>query len=101
MVDPIKFGPLRPVEHRKSASVPTTESKAALAPSLPAPAMPAMPAVSLSKLTAMARELADSGPPVDHARIAQIRQAIAMGSYRIDPDAIAGAMLHHYDRGTP
>ena len=49
----------------------------------------------------MARELADAGPPVDHARIAQIRQAISLGSYRIDPGAIADAMLLYYDSVTP
>jgi flagellar biosynthesis anti-sigma factor FlgM len=49
----------------------------------------------------MARELTDAGPPVDHARIAQIRQAISLGSYRIDPSAIADAVLRHYDSVKP
>ena len=101
MVDPISFWPLRPVEHRKTAPAPTqanAESKAAAA-SLAAEQ--AIPKFSLSKLTAMARELSDAGPPVDHARIAQIRLAISLGSYRIDPNAIADAVLRHYDSMKP
>ena len=50
-------------------------------------------APSVPMLVNMARELAEAGPPVDHARIAQIRQAIAQGRYAADPVAIAGAML--------
>ena len=97
MVDPISFGPLRSVEYRKTRAA-DAESKSA-APSVEA-ALP-IPKFSLSKLTAMARELTDAGPPVDHARIAQIRQAISLGSYRIDPGAIADAVLRHYDSGKP
>lgn len=32
-------------------------------------------------------------PPVDTARVAALRAQIENGSYRIDPDAIAGRML--------
>jgi negative regulator of flagellin synthesis FlgM len=101
MVDPTSFGPLRPVEHRKTAAAPplaTVESKAAIASLAVAQTTSKF---SLSTLTAMARELSDAGPPVDHARIAQIRQAIAQGSYRIDPNAIADAVLRHYDSDKP
>jgi negative regulator of flagellin synthesis FlgM len=38
------------------------------------------------------RQLAAS-PPVDTARVEQLRAEIAGGRYRIDPDAIAAAML--------
>jgi flagellar biosynthesis anti-sigma factor FlgM len=41
----------------------------------------------------LARALAEEGPPVDHARLAQISQAIASGDYRIDAAAIADALL--------
>ena len=101
MVDPISFGPLRSVEHRKTAAAPTqphAESKAA-AGSLAAEQ--AIPKFSLSTLTALVRDLADAGPPIDHARIAQIRQAISLGSYRVDPNAIADAVLRHYDSAKP
>ena len=97
MVDPISFGPLRPVEHRKAAAASPDSNSAATAANAEQPT----PTFSLSKLTAMARELSDAGAPVDHARIAQIRQAISLGSYRIDPSIIADAMLLYYDSGTP
>jgi negative regulator of flagellin synthesis FlgM len=97
MVDPISFGPLRPVEHRKPATA-NAESKT---PITRADAGDPTTTVSLGKLTAIARELAASEPPVDFARIAQIRQAISLGSYRIDPNVIADAVLRHYDSGTP
>ncbi|MGB5077752.1 MAG: flagellar biosynthesis anti-sigma factor FlgM [Sphingorhabdus sp.] len=48
---------------------------------------------SLSKLISLARTLADQGPPIDTAKIAQVRQAIADGSYQIDVEALANAML--------
>jgi negative regulator of flagellin synthesis FlgM len=39
-------------------------------------------------------------PPVDAVRVAALKAAIDGGSYRIDPDAIAAAMLR-LDRGRP
>jgi flagellar biosynthesis anti-sigma factor FlgM len=101
MVDPISFGRLGSVEKRKAAVVPKSEATKATAHDALLSSTQAKPKVSLSKLTALARELSDAGPPVDHARIAQIRQAISLGSYRIDPGAIADAVLLHYDSGKP
>jgi negative regulator of flagellin synthesis FlgM len=40
-----------------------------------------------------AAALAASGPPVDGARIAELRQAIASGAYRADPQEIAARMI--------
>lgn len=48
---------------------------------------------TLPKLIRMANDLAAQGPPIDTARIAGIRQAIALGSYRVDPTRIANAIL--------
>lgn len=48
---------------------------------------------TLPKLVQLARELSDQGPPVDQAKIARVRQAIAEGNYHIDTDAIANAIL--------
>lgn len=48
---------------------------------------------TLPKLVQLARELSNQGPPVDDAKIAQVRQAIAEGNYHIDTDAIANAIL--------
>ena len=38
-------------------------------------------------------DLAASGPPVDTDKVAAIRQAIANGSYSVDPKAIADKMI--------
>ncbi|WP_353216078.1 flagellar biosynthesis anti-sigma factor FlgM [Sandarakinorhabdus sp.] len=46
----------------------------------------------------LVKELA-SAPPVNAARVAELRAQIAQGSYQIDADAIARAMLS-LDRGT-
>lgn len=48
---------------------------------------------SLPKLVSLANELANQGPPVDFAKIAQVRQAIALGTYRVSPDAIAEGIM--------
>lgn len=87
MVDPVGFHPIgrsRPVRDQAASQASRTASPAEpelrLSPSLP-------------KLVGLARQLAQAGPPVDYAKIAQVRQAISQGSYEIDADAIAGAML--------
>lgn len=38
-------------------------------------------------------DMAASGPPVDSAKVAAIRAAIAEGRYPVDPDKIASSML--------
>ncbi len=48
---------------------------------------------SLPKLVSLAADLAKQGPPVDYAKIAQIRQAIASGTYTVDLEATAAAIL--------
>ena len=48
---------------------------------------------SLPKLVSLANELAEQGPPVDFAKIAQVRQAIALGTYRVSPDLIAEGIM--------
>lgn len=48
---------------------------------------------SLPQLVSLASELASSPPPLDYARIAQIRAAISTGSYRVDAESIAQALL--------
>lgn len=45
-----------------------------------------------AQISGIARELAAS-PPVDAARVAALRSAIAGGSYKPDPDRIAAAMI--------
>jgi negative regulator of flagellin synthesis FlgM len=53
---------------------------------------------SLPKLISLASELASQGPPIDHAKIARIREAIALGTYRVQPEAIANAILGFGDK---
>ena len=48
---------------------------------------------SLPKLIGLASELASQGPPIDHAKIARVREAIVLGTYRVRPEAIADALL--------
>lgn len=48
-----------------------------------------------AKLIRMASDLASMPPPVDAARVASLRTAIAEGSYRLDSATIALAMLNY------
>jgi negative regulator of flagellin synthesis FlgM len=50
------------------------------------------PRVAAGKAGQLVREMAVT-PPVDSARVGALRQAIAAGSYKPDPQAIAAAML--------
>jgi len=43
-------------------------------------------------LQALQRDLA-ARPAVDEARVQEVREALASGTYRIDPEAIAAGML--------
>lgn len=46
-----------------------------------------------SGVRSSARTLADLGPPVDAGRVGEIRAAIADGSYALDADALAAALM--------
>jgi len=48
---------------------------------------------SATRLLGLTQTLAEQGPPVDVARIAALRTAIAGGDYRVDAGALAQAML--------
>lgn len=52
-----------------------------------------------ARLTRMAGSLASEAPPVDVARVAALRTAIANGSYSAHPAIIASAMLDFHGRG--
>lgn len=63
----------------------------------PSPLVPAMssmpaPASSGAEIKGLVRELA-SAPPVDAARVADLKAKIAIGAYRPDPGRIADAMI--------
>jgi negative regulator of flagellin synthesis FlgM len=57
------------------------------------PTAGAAPAEQAQPLANPASALAAEGAPVDSAKVAALRAAIANGSYRIDPDAIAAKMI--------
>lgn len=54
---------------------------------------------SLPKLIQLANELASQEAPIDYAKIALLRQAVALGTYRTDPGAIADSLLR-FGRGS-
>jgi flagellar biosynthesis anti-sigma factor FlgM len=45
------------------------------------------------QIIALAQEVSRQAPPVDTARVAELRRAIAAGEYRIETVAIAQAMI--------
>ena len=65
----------------------------------PAQLQPAQENLPAAKLTRLASHLADQAPPVDVARVAALRTAIANGSYGVHPAIIASAMLDFHGRG--
>ena len=82
-----------------AAALRPAADKATTAPVAPvAAATPLKTGAELSLLATAVKHLAGS-PPVDAARVASLRTAIAAGSYRVDPDAIAAKMLI-LDRGS-
>lgn len=93
MVDPVTLWPVRSVSN--SIADEGARMKRAQASSIP----PHGSGTSLPKLVSMAADLAKAGPPVDHAKIAQLRQAIARGEYSTDADAIAHAMVGFFRAG--
>ena len=52
-----------------------------------------------ARLTRLAGTLADMSPPVDVARVATLRTAIANGSYGVHPAIIASAMIDFHTGG--
>jgi negative regulator of flagellin synthesis FlgM len=44
-------------------------------------------------VTTLASEIASQGAPIDSAKVASIRDQIANGTYKIDPQAIAARMI--------
>ena len=52
----------------------------------------------IASLTSTARAIADQGPPVDMDRIGALRSAIADGSYQLDAQQTASAMMGFFGR---
>jgi len=62
-------------------------------PQPPAPAVDSANVTQVEALLQTIGTLASNVPSVDQARIAEIRQAIASGTYQVNPQAIAEKML--------
>ena len=90
MVDPVTLGPVRTLPQSPRSPASTAARTEA------APAQTASTAPSLPKLVGIATELAKQGPPVDYAKIAQVRQAIAQGKYSVDVESIAHSIVGYY-----
>ena len=89
MVDPVRMGPVPPVVVQAAGNAEVrrlTPQDLRKAPDAPTGA-------SVPRLLDLVADLAHSGPPVDYARIALVRRAIADGSYKIDADALAKAIV--------
>jgi negative regulator of flagellin synthesis FlgM len=86
MVDPTSFGPVKPVSRPavepSQKTVPSRVTSGAIAQ-----------ASSLPQLIELASELASQEVPIDYAKIALVRQAVALGTYRIEPEKVADAMF--------
>jgi negative regulator of flagellin synthesis FlgM len=85
MVDPLSFGTISshtPVQARRSTAVRPSVQQSEHAATAAAPV-----------LRRLAADLASQGPPVDYAKIAQLRQAIADGNYQVDPQVIARSIM--------
>ena len=60
---------------------------------------PAQDNLPTARLTRLASNLADMSPPVDVARVASLRTAIASGSYGVHSAIIASAMIDFHTGG--
>lgn len=84
----VRTSPLRGVTSGSAAPARSAAPLQAVPDSLPA-----------ARLTRLAGSLASEAPPVDVARVAALRNAIAGGSYSVHPAIIASAMLDFHGRG--
>lgn len=84
----VRTNPLRGVASGSAAPAHTAAPLQATQDSLPT-----------ARLTRLAGNLANEAPPIDVARIASLRTAIANGSYGVHPAIIASAMLDFHGRG--
>jgi negative regulator of flagellin synthesis FlgM len=95
--DSSKIGPVGGIVRTTPLRSATSETSARVhAPAQPAVLTDSLPAARLIRL---AGSLATQAPPVDVARVASLRSAIASGSYGVHPAVIASAMIDFHSRG--
>ena len=98
MIEASRLAPVNAAQV-KAAGLRPAASGAAIASTPPVAAVAAVKTgAELSPLATAVKALAGS-PPVDTARVANLRSAIMQGSYRVDPQAIAEKLLV-LDRGS-
>jgi negative regulator of flagellin synthesis FlgM len=82
-----------PISSRRIATPGVTDARAPTtitrAPTEAARAVPE----TASSLTSEPRRMAAEGPPIDAARVDRLRSAIVDGSFVVEPDRIAAAMI--------
>jgi negative regulator of flagellin synthesis FlgM len=93
MIDPLKSSALGPARLDRSRPA-DAASAAARQPRADTPAAERAPSLS-----ALLGQLAADGPPIDSARVADLRAAISAGDYVVQPARIAAAMLASEDAG--
>ncbi len=96
--DSSKIGPVGGIARTTPLRSATSETaaQAAQAPTRLAAAPDSLPAARLIRL---AGNLATQAPPVDIARVASLRSAIANGNYGVHPAIIASAMIDFHTGG--
>ena len=88
------IGRASPVRNVASRTETTTSAAPAVTETAPTPAP-----LPVARLIGLARELSEQPPPVDHARISALRNAIANGAYAVDAALVAKAVSHFYHGG--
>lgn len=95
MIDPVRTGPVNRVTPSPNGS-PVAKAAPLAEPMARSIATRGLVAGGhIPRLMELAADLAQLGPPIDYAKIAQVRRAIADGGYRIDADALAMAIMNY------
>ena len=104
MIDSIsgKGAPILALGQRKAPTATTASDPARISRTSPAPGPAPGPATTTATRSSHSALVADmaKAPPVNAARVADLKARIDAGTYSIDPARIADAMLK-LDRGRP
>lgn len=93
-----KIGPVGGIV--RTTPLRSVASDAATSARAPAPLPAAADSLPAARLIRLAGGLANQAPPVDVARVASLRSAIASGSYGVHPAIIASAMIDFHTGGS-
>jgi len=93
MIDPVQRGRVSAIATNAARPNLATQTTPKAVTVSEAPAASTRSGLPMTRLLDLAADLARAEPPVDYARIAQVRRAIADGAYQIDSAALAKAMI--------